>query len=491
MYSVFSLFFNQISMKNNIFLVILIAVLSSMTTFFAIRYLMPGDQVVVREKVHTQFANDIYLNKGFQRNITSFAPTSFTLAADKALKGVVSILARKGGEDFWGKYSPGESSGSGVIISNDGYIITNNHVIENTNEIRVLMDDMREYDAIIVGTDPTTDMALLKIEATDLPYLIFADSDTLMIGEWVLAVGNPFRLASTVTAGIVSAKGRNINILNKEFAIESFIQTDAVVNPGNSGGALVNTNGELVGINTAIITESGRYEGYSFAIPSNLVLKVVEDLKEFGQLQRGLLGVTISNLDWGMARKFGFEKVRGVIIERVNPKSSASDAGLQRGDVILTINSAEVNSFPQLQEQVGRYRPGDKITVSLFREGMVLSKELILKNSLNTTDMISVRTDAVLVDLGFELRNLTAEEEVIFKQKGVIVASIYKNSIIESTNMDPGFVITTVNEKPIFSVDDLLLEIERADAIVSLSGYYNRYKGKYYYEFSKLQDLEN
>lgn len=477
-------------MRSNIINIIITVILSSLVTLAAVYYLFPVNQVVVREKINSQLAGDIYQNRSFQRNITSFAPTSFTLAADKALKGVVSVIARKSSDDFWGKYSPGESSGSGVIISGDGYIITNNHVIESTNQIRVLLEDMREYDAQIVGTDPTTDMALLKIDGTDLPYLIFADSDTLMVGEWVLAVGNPFRLSSTVTAGIVSAKGRNINILNREFAIESFIQTDAVVNPGNSGGALVNTNGELVGINTAIITESGRYEGYSFAIPSNLVLKVVEDLKEYGQLQRGLLGVTIRNLDWAMARKFGFERVRGVIVERVNPQSSAYDAGLKRGDVILTINMAEVNSFPQLQEQVGRYRPGDKITVSFYRDGDVFSKELILKNSLNTTDIISVRTDAALVNLGFELRNLTEEEEILYKQKGVVVASIFKNSIIESTNMDPGFIITSVNDKPIKSVDDIIIEIEKAQAVIILSGYYNRYKGKYFYEFSKTENSD-
>lgn len=475
-------------MRSTIINTLLIAVLSSVLTVAAVYYLFPVNQIIIREKINSQLTSDIYQNRNFQRNITSFAPTSFTHAADKALKAVVSVTARKNTEDFWGKYSPGESTGSGVIISNDGYIITNNHVIENTNQIKVLLEDMREYDAQIVGTDPTTDMALLKIDGMNLPYLIFADSDTLMVGEWVLAVGNPFRLSSTVTAGIVSAKGRNINILNREFAIESFIQTDAVVNPGNSGGALVNTNGELVGINTAIITESGRYEGYSFAIPANLVLKVVEDLKEYGQLQRGLLGVTIRNLDWAMARKFGFERVKGVIVERVNPQSSAYDAGLKRGDVILTINMAEVNSFPQLQEQVGRYRPGDKVTVGFYRDGEVLLKELVLKNSLNTTDIISVRTDATLVNLGFELRNLTKEEENIYKQKGVVVASIFKNSIIESTNMDPGFIITAVNDKPVQSVDDLIFEIEKAEAIVTLSGYYNRYKGKYFYEFSKAEN---
>ena len=236
------------------------------------------------------------------------------------------------------------------------------------------LNDKKEYSAKLIGTDPTTDLALLKINGKNLPTVDFGNSDYVEVGEWVVAVGNPFNLASTVTAGIVSAKARNINILGGEYSIESFIQTDAVVNPGNSGGALVNSKGQLVGINSAILTETGTYEGYSFAIPSNLVKKVVEDLREHGEVRRAILGVIIRDVDDDKASQLGLSKVSGVIIERVNPNSSASSADLRQGDVILKVNGKEVSSTPELQEQVARYRPGDYISIDYVRNGKKLRK---------------------------------------------------------------------------------------------------------------------
>ena len=236
----------------------------------------------------------------------SSAPTDFTVAAEVATPAVVNIRALlESGNTIWGSSSLTGSSGSGVIMSPDGYVVTNHHVVERSREIKVTLADKRQYEARLVGSDPSTDIALLKIDEFDLPFMLFGNSDSVRVGEWVLAVGNPFNLESTVTAGIVSAKGRNINILGGVTSIESFIQTDAAVNPGNSGGALVNTAGELIGINTAIITESGSYEGYSFAVPSNLVQKVIRDLQEFGEVQRAFLGVNIEDLDGEIAREIG------------------------------------------------------------------------------------------------------------------------------------------------------------------------------------------
>ncbi|MCB9081578.1 MAG: trypsin-like peptidase domain-containing protein [Lewinellaceae bacterium] len=261
------------------------------------------------------------------------------------------------------------SSGSGVVYSADGYIITNDHVIGNGLRFEVTFSNKRQYAADLIGLDPHTDLALLKVDAVHLTPLHFGDSDDVQVGEWVLAVGNPFNLASTVTAGIVSAKGRNINILPGIYAIESFIQTDAAVNPGNSGGALVNVAGELIGINTAIISESGSYEGYSFAIPANLVQKVIQDLKAYGMVQRGILGVTIEDIDGTQARKLGLKEVKGVLVTSVTPGSGADLAGLRNGDVILRVNGMITPGMPQLQEVIARFRPGDKINMEYYRHG--------------------------------------------------------------------------------------------------------------------------
>ncbi len=309
------------------------------------------------------------------------APTDFVETAKLAKDAVVNISVRNGSA-----FSP-SSSGSGIIISSDGYIITNHHVIANGEDIEVILPDKRSYKAQLIGKDPTTDLALLKIKAYGLPTIQYGNSDEVHVGEWVLAIGNPYNLSSTVTAGIVSAKGRDINILNSLYAVESFIQTDAVVNPGNSGGALVNIQGELIGVNSAIMSESGGYEGYSFAIPSNLVKKVIDDLRTYGEVQRAVLGVTILNVNDEIAKDFDLPAVEGVFIRDVIENSSAHKAGLRINDVIVGINGRKTASVPELQEQVALFRPGDVVSLDVMRNGkrmLVNNVRLQRKEGVNT-----------------------------------------------------------------------------------------------------------
>ncbi len=297
-------------------------------------------------------------------------------------------------EDFFNFSSPFGSyeqqvmgAGSGVIISPDGYIVTNNHVVENSQDVVVTLNDKREFPATIIGTDPQTDLALIKIECDGLPTLTFGNSDQVRIGEWVLAVGNPFNLTSTVTAGIVSAKARNLDILGENTSIESFIQTDAAVNQGNSGGALVNASGELIGINSAIASHTGYFTGYSFAIPSNIARKVVADLKEYGMVQRAVLAVTIQEVDNNVAQELNLPQVKGVCITSVADDGAAYRAGLQQYDVITSINGAEVNSVSELREVLAQYSPGDRVEVAYLRNGSSHKTLLTLLNSEGTTQL--------------------------------------------------------------------------------------------------------
>lgn len=444
-----------------------------------------SNQVVIKETPRNMAiqANDLLLTGDIQRHFQSSAPTNFIKAAKKATPAVVYIRSNGAGRDQISGHR--NAAGSGVIISADGYIATNNHVIENGEQITVVLNDRREFKARVIGTDPNTDLALVKIEAVELPYLIFGNSDSLQIGEWVLAVGNPFRLQSTVTAGIVSAKGRNINILDTQYGIESFIQTDAAVNPGNSGGALVNTNGELVGINTAIITYSGRYEGYSFAIPANLAMKVIFDLKEFGAVHRGLLGIQPTEINSEMVAELNLPSPNGVYIQRIIGESAASESGLQRGDVIVSIENREVNTLPELLETLGRYRPGDEVEIGYYRNGDLLSTKSVLKNQLNTTDLISVRKDKVLTDLGFEVRDLLPAEKRKNDIEGVKVISIYRESTISKTKMEPGYIITKFNEEPVTNTDQLVELLSQTRGRIFLEGYYEHYGGPWWYAFHR------
>lgn len=321
------------------------------------------------------------------------ATTDFTAAAELSVNAVVHVKTtysiRQTTSDpllefFFGRPLQQEqrvqqASGSGVIISEDGYIVTNNHVIDKARNIEVVLNDKRTYPATLVGTDPNTDIALLKIEDTGLPWIAFGNSDSLRVGEWVLAVGNPFNLTSTVTAGIVSAKARSINIISSDMKIESFIQTDAAVNPGNSGGALVNTRGELVGINTAIASQTGSYTGYSFAVPVTIVNKVVSDLKLYGTVQRGLMGVQIADITAEMKDRLNLTTMQGVYVGNVIQGSAADKAGLQTGDVIISIDDKIIDGTAQLQETVGQHKPGDVIQVQYIRNGQTRQTTLQLQ----------------------------------------------------------------------------------------------------------------
>jgi serine protease Do len=370
-----------------------------------------------------------------------------------------------------------------VIISSDGFIVTNNHVINGGEIVEVMLNDNREYKAKIVGTDINTDLALIKIEATELDYLVFGNSDSLQVGEWVMAIGNPFKLQSTVTAGIVSAKGRNINILENQ-GIESFIQTDAAVNAGNSGGALVNTKGELVGINTAIMTTTGNYEGFSFAVPCNLAKKVVNDIRQYGFVQRGWLGVELENIDDSRAKKLSIPEVAGVYVSLVTKDGAAFDAGIQSGDVITIINNYKIQSLPQFMELIGTFKPGDKVRLQFIRNGKKSVAVAVLRNQLNSTDLVAVRKDKILTDLGFELRDQDSYEKSKNKTDGVVVISVYRNTKIDRAKIEPGFIITKANGKKIENVNELLLVLSTLPGKLQLIGFYENYPGEFPYEIN-------
>ena len=298
-------------------------------------------------------------------------------------------------------------AGSGVIISPEGYIVTNNHVIEDADNIEVVLNDNRKFTAKIIGRDPNTDIALVKIDAKDLPYLSWGNSESLKLGEWVLAVGNPFNLTSTVTAGIVSAKSRSIGIMSGQMPLESFIQTDAAVNPGNSGGALVNASGELVGINAAIASRTGSYSGYSFAVPASIAHKVVDDLKQFGGVQRALLGVEMKPVDDDLAKEKKLSKIEGVYVARITEEGAARQAGIKAGDVIIAVNGNQVNAPQQLQEQIGKYRPGDKVAITVKRNGDLKQYEVVLRNTKGDTSIVKESFSV----LGAEFASITEKDK--------------------------------------------------------------------------------
>ncbi len=359
-------------MQKHIFITFFVALITAFTTSLTTLHFVQRRQSVpyYPQEINTQLVSKV--------NSPPYnEPKDFSAIAKTVTSSVVSIAVYRGDYRI--------SAGSGVVIFKDGYIVTNYHVIENATSFEVVLSDKRELKATLVGKDPNTDLALLKVDANDLMPLRLGDSDELKVGEWVLAVGNPFNLTSTVTAGIVSAKARSIQILkNRKFSIESFIQTDAVVNPGNSGGALVNARGELVGINTAIISETGGYEGFSFAIPSNLVIKIANDLREFGEVQRAVLGVVIGDVNGTIAKDLKLNKVEGVLVQSVNQGTTASEAKLEPNDVIVAINNVKVKSIPELQEQVARYRPGDIISIDYIRDGVSYRKNNVQLKSLKT-----------------------------------------------------------------------------------------------------------
>jgi serine protease Do len=351
--------------------------------------------------------------------------------------------------------------GSGVIISPEGYIVTNNHVIDKSNKIEVVLNDKRSFTAKVVGTDPSTDIALLKIDEKNLPFIPYGNSDNLKIGEWVLAVGNPFNLTSTVTAGIVSAKARNIDLLKDQFAIESFIQTDAAVNPGNSGGALVNTKGELVGINTAIATPTGSYAGNSFAIPVDIVKKVVQDLIEYGEAQRAVLGVTIEDITSELAKEKGLDDVNGVYVNGLKEDGAAAEAGLKVGDVIVKINDIAINNPSELQEQVGKFRPNDKIMITVNRENKMKQFEVTLRNLKGDTKI--VKKGEIIETLGAKFEDITASDRKNLKiSYGVKVVQLQSGKL-RKVGVEEGFIILKINEKPVNSVEDIKQALNKVE----------------------------
>lgn len=388
--------------------------------------------------------------------------------------------------------SPGErnntpsrvGAGSGVIISNDGYIVTNNHVIANADDIEVTLHDNRTYKAAVVGTDPSTDLALLQIKEKDLPTLSFINSDEVKVGEWVLAVGNPFSLNSTITAGIVSAKGRSINILRDQYAVENFIQTDAAINPGNSGGALVNLHGGLVGINTAIASPTGAYSGYGFAVPSNIVNKVVEDLIQYGVVQRGVLGIMIRSVDGNLAREKELKSAKGVYVDSLFENSAAAEAGLKKGDVIISVNEVPVNSASELQGEIAQFRPGEKVNLDIQRENKELNIAVVLKNKEGDIRFVSKESADVLKILGAEFEDLSQDElKKLDIPSGVRISKLYPGKLRKFTQVREGFIITKMDGKRISSKEELIAALEDKKGGVLIEGVYEDIPGEYYYAF--------
>lgn len=385
-----------------------------------------------------------------------------------------------GGGYYKSQPQPRLGSGSGVIISEDGYIVTNNHVIAEADEIEVVLNDKRSFSATIVGRDPSTDLALIKINEKSLPYIPFGNSDNVKVGQWVLAVGNPFNLTSTVTAGIISAKGRNINILNETNAVEAYLQTDAAVNPGNSGGALVNTMGELVGINSAIASNTGSYSGYSFAVPSNITKKVVSDLMEYGVVQRAYLGVSIRDIDASLAKELEIDELKGVYVAALIADGAAKDAGIEEGDIITKIGSVEVNNVPELQEQVSKFRPGDKATITVKRNEKEQVMDLTFKNINGNVNVEKKEAAAINSLLGASFKELTKQDKEDLRiQNGIKVEQLIGGKL-RSAGIKEGFIITHIDRKPIITVDDLINSLQQKKGGVLIEGIYPNGTKAYY-----------
>ncbi len=406
-----------------------------------------------------------------------------TFAAENSVHAVVHIATRSVRGGGWSSGNPffdeffglrpqqpqiATGFGSGVILSEDGYIVTNNHVIERAQEIKVILNNKQEFDARLVGTDPSTDLALLKIDAENLPYLTYGNSDALKLGEWVLAVGNPFNLTSTVTAGIVSARARNLGINADQYSIESFIQTDAAVNPGNSGGALVNQQGNLVGINTAIASRTGSYAGYSFAVPVSIVQKVVEDIREFGEVQRALLGVNITDVTGSLALDKGLDKVEGVFVAGISENGAAKEAGIKEGDVIMSVAGDPVNSSAELQEKVSRFRPGDDVKIVVKRNGDRKQFTVTLRNKHGDTQIVRDNMTVLGANFGTLGNN---EKQKLNVEYGIKIVDLQKGKL-KDAGLSKGFVITHVNKKPIYEVNDFKREIGNAKGGVLVEGVY-------------------
>ncbi len=421
---------------------------------------------------------------------TEAAPnTDFTFAAEKSLNAVVHIkttieqsnninspLDWYFGNNHRQPYMQ-EGIGSGVIISNDGYIVTNNHVINGAQKIEVMLNDKRNYVAEVIGADPSTDIALIRIKEKDLPFLAYGNSDHVKVGEWVLAAGNPFNLNSTVTAGIISAKGRNINILEQgqnRQPIESFIQTDAAINPGNSGGALVNTGGELIGINTAIASNNGSYQGYAFAVPVNIVKKIVADLAEFGYVQRAYVGVSIRDIDSKFAEQKNLKQLKGAYVNGLTTGGAAEDAGIKIGDIVTSVENNRVTSVSEFQEQISKYRPSDKVNITMIRNEKEVIIPVTLKNIDNTTAIIKkpVTERMEINSLGTVFEEVDAAYLAKFKSENGVKVAKLSNGKLASVGIKEGFIITTINKKKMSTVKDVQAVLENKSGSVLIEGFY-------------------
>jgi serine protease Do len=476
------------------------AILGSLCTIGAVEY-FKKDEVALSYMSQTPVQQVSYTHDETGREI----PLDFTAIAEKATPAVVFIksIQEKGRQQneipeelrqFFGQRGPtgpSVSSGSGVIISEGGYIVTNNHVVENADAVEVTLNDNRSFKADVIGTDPDTDLALIKINTTGLKYMSFVNSDHSRVGEWVVAVGNPFNLTSTVTAGIISAKSRNINIINRSteegnVAIESFIQTDAAINPGNSGGALVDMSGGLLGINTAIASNTGSYNGYGFAVPANIVSKVVEDLIKFGAVQRGWLGVSIGSVNSELVKKFSLEVNEGAYVSGFAAKSSAKDAGIKEGDVVVKINETPIRSSTALIETVGSHRPGDKLNITINRSGKEITYPVVLKNREGNEDAVKAEEKAGLASLGVELQDMDSKElKGLSLTNGVKIKALNNGRLAKSTDIREGFIVTKINDKPVKSVKEFneALKSKKAGDLVILTGTYADLLREFNYAF--------
>ena len=420
-------------------------------------------------------------------------PFDFTYAAEKCVHSVVHIKTEKQQEEYYRSnplyeyfYGPSQPKrerpaigiGSGVIVSEDGYIVTNNHVIDGADNIEVMLNDKRKFQAELIGKDPSTDIALLKIDAGDLPYLSYGNSDELLLGEWVLAIGNPYNLTSTVTAGIVSAKSRSLNIISDQYRIEAFIQTDAALNQGNSGGALVNIEGELVGINTAILSSSGAYAGNSFAVPINIVKKVVRDLIEFGEVQRAMLGVTIQTVNADLAEENDLKSIKGVYIEALVEEGAAKEAGMKEGDIIIGVNGEEVNSAPELQERIFEYRPKDEVKISVIRDGKKKHFDVVLRNKYGSKSVVKAGDKLEIFGAQFaEVDNKLMKQLGI--RYGVQITKLGQGKF-SNAGIKEGFIILKINNKSIEKISDVKEIINNIDGGVYIEGVYPNGMVAYY-----------
>ena len=415
----------------------------------------------------------------------------FTAAASATVDAVVHVKIRSQqsayenpiynflfGRPNYQQEMPVVAAGSGVIISRDGYIVTNNHVVEGADALEVTLDDNRTFPAKIIGADPTTDIALIKIDGDKFPFIPWGNSDNLKVGEWVLAIGNPFNLASTVTAGIVSAKARNLNIIDKNTAIEAFIQTDAAANPGNSGGALVNTAGELVGIISAIASPTGTFSGYSFAVPERIARKIVSDLMEYGTVQRAFIGVSINEVTSETAQKNGVTSLKGVYVSSVADGGAAAEAGIKAGDIILKVNDVEVNKVSELQEQIGRYRPGQQISVTVLHGEKTHTMNLTLRNIDGGT---SLQTQGESMEiLGASVRTVNPQTASNLRIRGGVEVTALADGKFNQAGIKEGFIITSVNRRPMRSADELKSILSNSKGGIYIEGVYPNGKSAYY-----------